>query len=65
MGDTHHVVEWVGGGSLKHTRYFVEAFILGHLESLDKAFLGNTCVPNHYPIGEHRDDKGIVYFPPV
>ena len=38
---------------------------MGNLEVVDEAFLLFTSVPYLGPVGECRDEEGIVYLPPV
>ena len=49
----------------KDACHLTQALILGDLEVVDEAFLPFTGVPGLCPIGECREDEGVVDLAPV
>ena len=63
--DAYEVMERFHWSHFEDSSDFPNTFILGNLESAYEAFLVDASVPYLSPIGEGRDDKGIVDLAPV
>ncbi len=53
------------GGCLEDAHHFMNALVLGDLHVGEEALLVDTCIPHLCPVGQHRDNKCVVYVSPI
>ena len=62
--DGEEVGEWGGGGGAEDACNAAEGVILGYTREVEEG-LGGLLGPQRGSVGEHREDNGVVYLPPV